>query len=454
VFRQCDYNWVPNHTVLVVGWDDNVGTEGVWKIKNSWGPFWGEDGYMRIEYGCNWIGFGGCWTSYREPLRISFPDGAPAYLLPDEEGTVTVLVEELGDTYVEGSGAVQYRYNGGDFHPIPLVPLGDGLHEAALPPPDCFSSPEFYVTVEGTEYGTVASPAGAPDEFYECAVGVPRVVFADDFEEHRGWTVIDRDDLIDGSWERGVPVGGGLRGDPPTDFDGSGSCYLTGNEEGNSDVDGGLTRLMTPMLQFEQADDVVLRYALWYTNDHGNNPNQDIFRLRYLNYQGWLEHLREVGPRTPTPKGWHVGSVSVGDLVNHENGFWLGFEASDTSPWSVVEAGLDAVSVLALRCDPTGVNEWDEPSAARELHEASPNPFSGETTIRFELPAGVSAAVEVYNAAGHEVRRLEVPSGGAGVRSITWDGRDDTGLPVASGVYFYRLDVNGESVERKMILLR
>ena len=86
--------------------------------------------------------------------------------------------------------------------------------------------------------------------------------------------------------------------------------------------------------------------------------------------------------------------------------------------------------------------------------EASPNPFSGETTIRFELPEGVAGTLVVYNAAGREVRRVEVSPGSGGVRSVTWDGRDEAGLAVASGVYFYRLNVDGESVERKMILLR
>lgn len=48
-----------NHAVVLVGWDDNQGAEGVWFLRNSWGENWGEDdGYMRIEYGCENIGFG------------------------------------------------------------------------------------------------------------------------------------------------------------------------------------------------------------------------------------------------------------------------------------------------------------------------------------------------------------------------------------------------------------
>jgi hypothetical protein len=350
---------------------------------------------------------------------------------------------------------LRYRYNGGEFDSVPLEPQGGGLFTAVLPPADCFHSPQFYVSVEGERYGPVTSPTRAPDELYETAVGYRMVKLYYDFEEPQGWSVNDDPDLIDGSWERGVPIGGGLRGDPPTDYDGSGSCFVTANEAGNSDVDGGYTRLLSPLLQFDAATDVVVQYALWYTNDRGNNPNQDVFKIRYLNNPGWLTPLHEVGPMTPTPTDWHVGTLAIGGIVDHQNGFWLVFEASDTSPWSVVEAGLDAVTVTALKCDPTGVGEGSDAAAEAVLRGASPNPFSEETTIRFEVPAHTSATVAIYDAAGRQVRELVLPAARTGgPRSLTWDGRDAAGRELASGVYFYRLESDGEFVERKMILLK
>jgi hypothetical protein len=53
-----------NHAVLLVGWDDNQGTNGVWFLRNSWGPGWGEDGYMRIAYGCSSVGYAACFVTY------------------------------------------------------------------------------------------------------------------------------------------------------------------------------------------------------------------------------------------------------------------------------------------------------------------------------------------------------------------------------------------------------
>jgi len=55
IFNACE-DKDTNHVVVLVGWDDNQGTAGVWILRNSWGTDWGEDGYMRIEYECSRVG--------------------------------------------------------------------------------------------------------------------------------------------------------------------------------------------------------------------------------------------------------------------------------------------------------------------------------------------------------------------------------------------------------------
>ena len=57
-----------NHAVILVGWDDTQGKDGVWLLKNSWGTNWGENGYMRIEYGCNNVGYAANYIDSYESL--------------------------------------------------------------------------------------------------------------------------------------------------------------------------------------------------------------------------------------------------------------------------------------------------------------------------------------------------------------------------------------------------
>jgi inhibitor of cysteine peptidase len=55
---------LPNHAILLVGWDDDQGTGGAWILKNSWGTWWGEGGYMRIGYGTSNVGYSANYVVY------------------------------------------------------------------------------------------------------------------------------------------------------------------------------------------------------------------------------------------------------------------------------------------------------------------------------------------------------------------------------------------------------
>lgn len=75
-----------NHLVVLVGWDDNQGDSGVWIMRNSWGAGWGEDGYMRIEYGCSLIGYAACYVNYRGVQRIGPGDMEFSDIQGDNDG--------------------------------------------------------------------------------------------------------------------------------------------------------------------------------------------------------------------------------------------------------------------------------------------------------------------------------------------------------------------------------
>ncbi len=89
------------------------------------------------------------------------------------------------------------------------------------------------------------------------------------------------------------------------------------------------------------------------------------------------------------------------------------------------------------------------------LHQNYPNPFNSSTTIKYELPAGQHPVrLIIYDLLGHQVRSLvDEDHQQAGVYQINWDGRDDAGKAVASGVYFYRLQTGKQIFIKKMVLI-
>lgn len=105
---------------------------------------------------------------------------------------------------------------------------------------------------------------------------------------------------------------------------------------------------------------------------------------------------------------------------------------------------------------PTGVEETaaGTPAARPVLYPAAPNPFNPETAIRFSLPRRAHARLLIFNVAGVRVRALAEGDYGPGPHLVRWDGRDDRGRDLSSGAYFYRLEADGASDARKLILLR
>ena len=87
------------------------------------------------------------------------------------------------------------------------------------------------------------------------------------------------------------------------------------------------------------------------------------------------------------------------------------------------------------------------------LNQNYPNPFAPSTTVRFGLPAPVNLTLTVYNSLGQEVRTLASGKYASGKHEITWDGRDDNGKKLASGVYLLAMRAGEAVLTRKIILM-
>jgi PKD repeat protein len=101
----------------------------------------------------------------------------------------------------------------------------------------------------------------------------------------------------------------------------------------------------------------------------------------------------------------------------------------------------------------SGIQEDTIPEKIK-LHQNYPNPFNPSTTIRYELPERSNVTIKIYNLLGKEIVELVNEFQQAGFKIINWDGKDETGYPVNSGMYLYTIKSNNFSQTKKMLVIK
>lgn len=229
------------------------------------------------------------------------------------------------------------------------------VFDVVFPEIDCGTNFTYYFTAQTTAGSTVVEPAGANTNSANRFTGISATAltnqFLDNAQTNMGWTVSGN--ANDGQWNRGVPAGGGDRADPAVDGDGSGACYLTDNADGNSDVDGGTTILTSPVLDATGDGDAVLTYWRWFHNAGNTTAVDDSFIVEISNNGTTWVDLETLAPNNPqSAGGWNRVSVMVSDFVVPTSTVQVRFIASDMGEGSIVEAGVDGVSIDLVECGP------------------------------------------------------------------------------------------------------
>jgi predicted lipoprotein with Yx(FWY)xxD motif len=113
--------------------------------------------------------------------------------------------------------------------------------------------------------------------------------------------------------------------------------------------------------------------------------------------------------------------------------------------------------IYALRIDAngsTGVTASDAPAVPIELQQNYPNPFNPTTTVAYSVPERCNVALKIYDVSGKCVARLVDKEQEKGSYTVAWNGKDETGNSMASGIYLYRLSAGNQTIAKKMVLLR
>ena len=321
----------------------NMYTYGLWSYNKyetfEWGAIWGNPNLAMGEVA-------------PPILTINFPNGLPENLMPGSPTTFTVEILDGEENYVPGSGMLYYRYDGGTYLSAPLVHDTGDYYDATLPAASCTDTPEFYISAQGDGSTTVTSPAGAPGTVYTAGVGEFIVVLDDNFETDTGWTA-ENLGASSGDWERGTPVSSPTWDyDPESDSDGSGQCYVTENYAGNSDVDGGAVRLISPIMDMSGGGVTIsYDYFLRLTDTAGG---VDMLLVEIDSNGGagpWTEIARHD---TDGGLSWRSHTITQADLntagVTMSATMQMRFTTNDADPQSVNESGLDAFLVSSFNC--------------------------------------------------------------------------------------------------------
>ncbi|MFA6455757.1 MAG: YCF48-related protein, partial [Bacteroidota bacterium] len=143
--------------------------------------------------------------------------------------------------------------------------------------------------------------------------------------------------------------------------------------------------------------------------------------LTFVGSSDFIRDLNFVGGPT-YQRGWGVGESGL--IITYHN-FWTGTE--DLLTGIPTEFALD---------------------------QNYPNPFNPATTIRYALPTNANVSIRIFDILGREVRSLMNEQTAAGFHKVEWNGRNNSGLQVASGMYIYRIEAGSFVATKKMMLLK
>lgn len=167
--------------------------------------------------------------------------------------------------------------------------------------------------------------------------------------------------------------------------------------------------------------------------------------LCLINAGGWgVSGLAVSGPAADLPAGEYL----LTNLLDPTDAPTITVNAAHT----IEDLTLEPYEVAWYRLD--GTSSAPVPMRTGLNLRGHPNPFNPTTTLRFRLAEPARARLSIHDAAGRRIRTFESDQLLAGEHSFVWNGTDEMGLPVASGVFLARLVVSGAEASTKILMLK
>ncbi|MCH8903250.1 MAG: T9SS type A sorting domain-containing protein [Bacteroidetes bacterium] len=360
-----------------------------------------------------------------------------------------------------------WYYNGADIHykvnpsgSWNVVAMTDTMNqfEGFIPGQPAGSIIYYYLSFDDICNNRTAYPQGVdaasnPNIPYVIMVGFYEHDLQDFDNFNSGWTIGDAaDGATTGVWEIASPVASYTNvsnkipanlvqtGTDHTPNDNNNFCAVTGNAatsniiQGNNDVDGGATTLYSPVYDLTGFQNPAFDYYRWYTNNTGNSPNNDFWKVQVSNDGTNWSTIENI---LVTDRSWRHYGFRVGDYILPSSTTSIRFIAADFPAGSIVEAAIDDLRLWDIV---EKVSSTEDISVDYSIY---PNPSNGNFVLEL---GNVPVSLSLYNTLGQQVKQPVVVNA---FEKYVINASD-----LDAGVYLLRLEAEGQLYFEKLMLIK
>ncbi len=285
---------------------------------------------------------------------------------------------------------------------------------------------------------------GSTTRAVSLTVGVPVLQVSFPFDSDPGWTTA-------GQWAFGTPTGGGGQyGNPDPTSAHTGTNVYGYNLSGDYANNLAQTHLVSTAIDCSDYSGVEVKFWRYL------NVEQPTYDHAYFWVSNDGTNWTEVWTNTAqiTDAAWTQVVYDISAVADGQATVYLRWTMGATdSSWQFSGWNIDDVEIFAVAADDPLSGAGDVP-AQRLAVGNHPNPFNPLTTISWTVGESGAASLAIYDVQGRLVKRLVSDFVAAGDYTTVWDGSDDSGRRVGSGLYFARLTAGGSVVQHKMVMLK
>ncbi len=170
----------------------------------------------------------------------------------------------------------------------------------------------------------------------------------------------------------------------------------------------------------------------------------------FWNAHAWGDDFLEVGTSMTIAKMWWMEQynqeiLKPGDVVGI-----AGFNETPADDWGCDMTARGEIVIA----EATGIADGAAVVEGYKLSDNYPNPFNPTTSISYTVPQSADVSIEIFNTLGQKIRTLVDGKMAAGEHTVNWNGMNDAGQSVSSGIYFYRMVSDQMTVTKNMVLLK